>query len=81
MAIEVGSRFLISESIQGYYNSADSMTVLTNNGVTVQFLLADGKGHGAMPIDHFQYLIKKTNLTKVPHKRVLISQENEEQIG
>lgn len=82
MSIEEGTKFQISQSIKGYFNSAESMTVITNNGTTVQFSLEDGKGSGAMPIDHLNYLLKRSNLTKIPNKRALLSSENnEEQIG
>lgn len=82
MSIEEGSKYQISQGIQGYFNSAESFTVLSNNGVTVQFKLEDGKGRGAMPIEHLHYLLKKSNLTKIPNKRSLLNTETtEEQIG
>ncbi|MED4207129.1 hypothetical protein [Neobacillus mesonae] len=81
MSIVEGTKFQISQGIQGYYNHADSMTVVTNNGTTVQFTLGDGKGHGSMPIDHFNYLLKRSNLTIVPNKKALLNTENEEQIS
>lgn len=82
MSIEEGSKFQISQGIQSYFNAAEAFTVTSNNGVTVQFKLEDGKGAGAMPIEHLHYLLKKSNLTIVPNKRVLINTEtNEEQIG
>jgi len=83
MLIEEGTKFQISQGIKGYFNSAETLTVSTNNGVTVQFTLGDGKGHGAMPIEHLNYLLKKSNLTLIPMKRVLFNSENntEEQIG
>jgi hypothetical protein len=82
MPIETGMKYQISQSIKGNFNSADSLTVTTNNGITVQFTLEDGKGHGSMPLDHLNYLVKRSNLTLVPtNKRVLLNTDNEEKIG
>ncbi|WP_419887348.1 hypothetical protein ACN6MT_17940 [Neobacillus niacini] len=82
MSIEIGMKYQISQSIKGNFNSADLMTVTTNNGITVQFTLEDGKGHGSMPLDHLNYLLRRSNLTPVTsNKRVHLSSENEEKIG
>lgn len=82
MQIEAGMKYQISQGIKGNFNSADSLTVTTNNGVTVQFTLEDGKGHGSMPLDHLNYLLKRSNLSPItPNKRVLLSSETEEKIG
>jgi hypothetical protein len=83
MLIETGMKYQISQSIKGNFNSAESLTVSTNNGITVQFTLEDGKGHGSMPLDHLNYLIKRSNLTPVPsNKRILLNSEStEEKIG
>ncbi len=82
MPIETGMKYQISQSIKGNFNSADSLTVTTNNGITVQFTLEDGKGHGSMPLDHLNYLVKRSNFTLVPtNKRVLLNTDNEEKIG
>jgi hypothetical protein len=82
MSIEEGSKFQISQGIQSYFNAAESFTVIANNGITVQFKLENGKGSGAMPIEHLHYLLKRSNLTIIPNKRALLNAEtNEEQIG
>lgn len=83
MSIEQGARYQISQSAQEYFNHADSMTVIANNGVTIQFTLADGKGYGSMPVEHLDYLMKKSNLTLIPNKKSLLNstENNEEQIG
>ncbi|XJZ28926.1 hypothetical protein ACF5W4_09125 [Bacillota bacterium Lsc_1132] len=82
MSIEAGTRYQISSIIKSYYNSAESLTVIRNNGVTIQFTLAEGKGYGSMPIQHFQYLLKRSELTPMINKKSLLSQENQdEQIG
>lgn len=82
MSIEEGTKYQISQGIQSNFNSADTMTVTSNNGITVQFALGNGKGHGSMPIEHLHYLLKKANLTLVPNKRSLLNPETtEEQIG
>jgi hypothetical protein len=82
MSIETGMKYQISQSIKGNFNSADSLTVTTNNGITIQFTLDDGKGHGSMPLDHLNYLLKRSNLTPITSsKRVLLNPENEEKIG
>ncbi|PLS08574.1 hypothetical protein [Neobacillus cucumis] len=82
MLIEEGNRYQISQNVKGFFNSAETMTVKSNNGVTVQFILGDSKGHGSMPIEHLQYLLKRSNLTVIPNKRSLLNNElNEEQIG
>ncbi|WP_042456875.1 hypothetical protein [Neobacillus dielmonensis] len=81
MSIVEGTKYQISKVIQGNFNSAESLTVTTNNGVTVQFTLSEGKGHGSMPIDHLNYLLKRSNLTIIPHKRTLLATGEEEQIS
>lgn len=83
MSIEQGTRFQISQGAQEFFNSAESMTVISNNGITIQFTLADGKGYGSMPVEHLDYLLKKSNLSLVPNKRALLNtvENNEEQIG
>jgi hypothetical protein len=82
MSIETGMKYQISQNIKGNFNSADSLTVTTNNGITVQFTLEDGKGYGSMPLDHLNYLLKRSNLTPITsNKRVLLNPENEEKIG
>jgi hypothetical protein len=82
MSIEKGMKYQISQNIKGNFNSADSLTVTTNNGITIQFTLDDGKGYGSMPLDHLNYLLKRSNLTPITsNKRVLLNPENEEKIG
>jgi hypothetical protein len=82
MSIEKGSKYQISQNIKGNFNSAESLTVTTNNGITIQFTLEDGKGHGSMPLDHLNYLLKRSNLTPITsNKRVLLASDNEEKIG
>jgi hypothetical protein len=82
MSIELGMKYQISQSIKGNFNSAESLTVTTNNGITVQFTLEDGKGYGSMPLDHLNYLLKRSNLTPITsNKRVLLSNDHEEKIG
>ncbi|MDR7078259.1 hypothetical protein J2Y03_003309 [Neobacillus niacini] len=82
MQIESGMKYQISQSIKGNFNSAESLTVTTNNGITIQFTLEDGKGHGSMPLDHLNYLLKRSNLTPVTtSKRALLNSDNEEKIG
>ncbi|WP_045521712.1 hypothetical protein [Neobacillus niacini] len=82
MSIETGMKYQISQNIKGNFNSAESLTVTTNNGITVQFILEDGKGHGSMPLDHLNYLLKRSNLTPITsNKRVILNTDNEEKIG
>jgi hypothetical protein len=83
MSIEAGTKFQISQTIKSNFNSSEALTVVNNNGITVQFTLDDGKGRGSMPLDHLNYLLKRANLTQVKNnKRILINDENnEEKIG
>ncbi|CRK83190.1 hypothetical protein [Neobacillus massiliamazoniensis] len=82
MLIEEGAKYQISQGVQWNFNSAETMTVISNNGITVQFLLDENKGRGSMPIDHLFYLLKKANLTQIPNKRMLLNTDTtEEQIG
>ncbi|WP_019155592.1 hypothetical protein [Robertmurraya massiliosenegalensis] len=79
MSIEVGAKFQISKDIKGYYNSARSLTITNLSGGTVQFTLAEGKGHGSMPLQHLQYLVKRTELTQVASKRQYLHDEQSEE--
>lgn len=82
MFIEAGTEYQISQGVKGFYNSAETMTVKSNNGVTVQFTLGDSKGHGSMPVEHLYYLLKRSNLTQIPNKRSLLNTDStKEQIG
>ncbi|MED3623587.1 hypothetical protein [Neobacillus thermocopriae] len=72
MPIEEGAKFQISQEVQRNFNSAESLTVTSNNGITIQFTLADGKGYGSMPVDHLNYLLKRSNLTKITSKKALL---------
>jgi hypothetical protein len=82
MSITEGTKYQISQGIKEFFNSAETMTVLSNNGITVQFMLGDSKGRGSMPLEHLNYLLKKDNLTLIPNKRLFLNTENsEEQIG
>ncbi|MGE8207780.1 hypothetical protein ACQKP0_25260 [Heyndrickxia sp. NPDC080065] len=80
MLIEEGTKYQISQEIKSYYNSAEELTVVRNNGITVQFTLGDGKGYGSMPIEHLHYLLKRSNLSLIPNKKALLN-NNEEKIG
>lgn len=79
MQIEEGTKYQISQGVQENFNSAESLTVIAYNGITVQFTLGEGKGHGSMPIDHLSYLLKKSNLTQIPNKRALLNMENNDE--
>lgn len=81
MAIETGTIYQISQNVKGFFNSAEALTVIRDNGVTIQFTLGDGKGHGSMPVQHLQYLLKRSELTQIPHKRGLLTADSEEQTG
>jgi hypothetical protein len=82
MSIGIGTKYQISKDIKGYYNSAETMTITNLNERTVQFTLGDGKGHGSMPLQHLNYLIKRTELTPVSNKRHLLgSDQSEKDIG
>lgn len=84
MLIEVGTMYEISNQIKGYYNSAETMTVIRLNGGTVQFKLENGKGHGSMPLQHFHYLLKRSELSLLSledKKRLLQTEETEQHIS
>jgi hypothetical protein len=79
MSIEAGMKYQIGQKFKTNFNSSDSLTILNNNGVTVQFTLDDGKGRGSMPLEHLNYLLKRDNLTKITNKRALIHDSNNEE--
>jgi hypothetical protein len=82
MSIEEGTKYQISQGIKSFFNSAEMMTVTSFNGITVQFTLGDSKGHGSMPVEHLNYLLKKANLSQIPNKKILLNPDtNDEQIG
>jgi len=82
MLIEEGTKYQISQAAKEFFNSAETMMVKSNNGITIQFILGDSKGHGSMPVEHLDYLLKRSNLTLIPNKRSLLNTDlNEEQIG
>jgi hypothetical protein len=81
MSIEEGMKYQIGQQFRSNFNSSDSLTIINNNGITVQFILDDGKGRGSMPLEHLNYLLKRDNLTKITNKRALINDNNEEKIS
>lgn len=82
MPIEEGVKYQISQAIQRNFNSAEVLSVVRNDGRTVQFTLGEGKGYGSMPVEHLNYLLRKENLTQIPGQRGLFNRENsEKQIG
>ncbi|MFC0472445.1 hypothetical protein ACFFHM_18645 [Halalkalibacter kiskunsagensis] len=78
MNIERGTEYQISQVIKGHFNSADILTVIRHSGNIVQFTLPEGKGHGSMPYQHMQYLLKRNDLTEISNKRSLLKQDREE---
>ncbi|MCM2532456.1 hypothetical protein NDK43_08750 [Neobacillus pocheonensis] len=82
MLIEEGTKYQISIGAKEYFNAAETLTVKSNNGITIQFSLGDSKGHGSMPVDHLNYLLKKDNLTLISNKRLFLNNDDsEENIG
>jgi hypothetical protein len=82
MSIEEGTKYQISQNIKGFFNSAEALTVIRDNGVTIQFTLGESKGRGSMPVQHLHYLLKRSDLTKIPAVHTFLNNEsNEEQIG
>jgi mannitol-specific phosphotransferase system IIBC component len=78
MTIVEGTKYQISDVIKCNFNSADTLTIVRQNGVTAQFTLGDGKGSGAMPINHFNYLLKRAELKQIRSKRTDIDSGDEE---
>lgn len=81
MLIEEGTKYQISQAIKRNFNSAEMMTIVRNDGSTVQFTLGEGKSYGSMPIEHFHYLLKRENLTLLTTKRGMLKNKTEKQIG
>ncbi|WP_342431378.1 hypothetical protein [Neobacillus sp. FSL H8-0543] len=79
MSIEAGMKYQIGQKVKTNFNSSDSLTIVNNNGITVQFTLDDGKGRGSMPLEHLSYLLKRDNLTKITNKRALLNNDNNEE--
>ena len=71
--------YQIEQKVKTNFNSSDSLTIVNNNGVTVQFTLDDGKSRGLMPLDHLNYLLKRDNLTEITNKRALLNSGNNEE--
>ncbi|WP_332692566.1 hypothetical protein [Halalkalibacter lacteus] len=79
MNIEKGTEYQISQVIKSHFNSAEILTVIRHSGNIVQFTLPEGKGHGSMPYQHMQYLLKKNELTQINNKRSLLKADQEEE--
>lgn len=75
MLIKAGTKYQISETIREIYNRADTLTVVRANEKTVQFILGNGKGHGAMPVQHLNYLLKRSDLKEIQPRRMFVSEE------
>jgi hypothetical protein len=82
MNTDKGTEYEISSSIKSCFNSAELLTIIRLSGNIVQFTLEEGKGYGSMPLQHFQYLLKKNALLLVTNKRTILNADlEEEQIG
>ena len=79
MNIEIGTEFQISDHIKKNFNSADGLKVINQTGTIVQFTLKDHKGHGSMPLQHLEYLLKKKHLVEGVSKRTYLLKESEEE--
>ncbi|QOY35020.1 hypothetical protein AWH56_020245 [Anaerobacillus isosaccharinicus] len=77
MTIEAGTEYQLSECIQKNFNSAKAITVIRQTGNIIQFTLNDLNGHGSMPLQHLQYLMKKNQITKATNKRDFLNDEVE----
>ncbi|WP_096200503.1 hypothetical protein [Bacillus sp. FJAT-45350] len=78
MSIAKGTAYRISTDTTSHFNSAETLTVISIFGHTVQFILDKGKGHGAMPIEHLHHLIKKNDLHLITNKKELLKGNEEE---
>ncbi|MGO4886797.1 hypothetical protein ACJ2A9_03485 [Anaerobacillus sp. MEB173] len=82
MLIERGTEYKISEAAKSYFYAAEKLTITRQSGNIVQFTLGEGKSYGSMPLQHLEYLLKRNDLTEIRNKRLLLSEEHEEeQIG
>lgn len=79
MLIEEGTDYQISEKYKRNFNSAETLTIIRQYENVIQFTFRDGKGHGSMPLQHFQYLLTRKELTQVINKRLHLSEDNEGQ--
>lgn len=69
MEVFIGDEYEIAESYQRNFFSSKSLTIVSINDRTIQFILNNGKGYGAMPLNHFTYLLKRSALTEMFSKR------------
>lgn len=83
MEIFIGDEYEITENYRRNFFSSKSLTIVSINSSTVQFILSNGKGYGAMPCSHFAYLLKRSALTKMMNKKDYLENElqNNEQIS
>ncbi|WP_227939495.1 hypothetical protein [Alkalihalobacillus deserti] len=80
MTFEKGTEYKISQTTKGHFNSAETLTIIRQSDHIIQFTLGNGKGHGSMPFEHMNYLLKKNELTL--NKRTLLNSDTgEEKIG
>lgn len=80
MNIEIGTEYVISETAQKNFNCAEALTIIRTSGVSIQFTLNGQKGHGSMPIQHFEYLLKKRQLLLQSSKRQMLAKDQQEKI-
>ena len=76
-ALEKGTNYQISPQAKGHLNSASVLTIISCTANIVQFKLENKKGHGSMPIEHFEYLLKKKEL--ILNKQALLLDDSEEE--
>ncbi|SDZ63637.1 hypothetical protein SAMN05421736_12368 [Evansella caseinilytica] len=82
--MEQGMKYHISPDAKGYFNGAETLTVIRRSGSIVQFSLGEGKtkGYGSMPLEHLFYLLKRSELTEAMNKRQQLAlSEDTEQIS
>lgn len=75
MFIKAGLKYEIANNIKDIYYNSEYLTIVRMNEKTIQFMLDEGKSRGSMPIQHFQYLLKRNELKPFPMKHQLITEE------
>lgn len=69
MEIFIGNEYEIAENYQKNFFSSPALTIVSMNDRSIQFILNNGKGYGAMPLNHFTYLLKRNALMEKMDKR------------
>ncbi|MBU9711784.1 hypothetical protein [Evansella tamaricis] len=74
MEIKNGTVYEIADEIQKNFFSSGSLTIVGKTGNIIRFKLSNGKGYGAMPLQHLEYMLRNKRVVQKLNKRKFLEE-------